>query len=210
MWFDIFVQALGFLGIAIAIISVQFNSHKNIVLFKTLAEIPFLIQYIFLNAYVGMVMGVIGIIRNIILRYKIKHNQSTIPVIIIASIITITAGIMTITLTFDATVSEMTKFSTNIITATFLAVLFSAMSILAKLLTTVAYGIKEPKTIRALNFPSSLLWFVYNLVFFSLAGVLNEVFVMSSIIIAAIRYKNVPRLNERLNLQELINKNQDE
>ena len=203
MWFDIFVQALGFLGIAIAIIAVQFNTHKNIVLFKTLAEIPFLIQYIFLNAYVGMVMGVIGIIRNIILRYKIKHNQSTIPVIILASIITITAGLMTIMLTFDATVGEMTKFSTNITTATFLAVLFSAMSILAKLLTTVAYGIKEPKTIRALNFPSSLLWFIYNLVFFSLAGVLNEVFVMTSIVIAAIRYKNVPRLSERLNIDEL-------
>lgn len=200
MWFDIFVQALGFLGIAIAIIAVQFNTHKNIVLFKTLAEIPFLIQYIFLNAYVGMVMGVIGIIRNIILRYKIRHNQKTLPVIILASIITVTAGIATITLTFDSTVEEMCKFSSNFSVAVFLAILFSAMSIMAKMLTTVAYGIKEPKIIRALNFPSSLLWFIYNLVFFSLAGVLNEIFVMSSIIIASIRYRNVPPLKQQENI----------
>lgn len=210
MWFDIFVQALGFVGIIIGIIAVQFNSHKNIVLFKTLAEIPFLIQYIFLNAYVGMVMGVIGIIRNIILRYKIKNNKNPLSVIILACVITITAGIVTISLSFDATVYEMTKFSKNLSIATFLAILFSALSIIAKLLTTVAYGIKEPKIIRALNFPSSFLWFIYNFVFFSLAGVINEVLVMTSIIIASIRYRNVPLLKDSQNLENKLTDNENE
>lgn len=190
MWFDIFVQGLGFIGIALGIIALQFNSHKNIVLFKTLAEIPFLIQYVFLDAYVGMVMGVIGITRNVIFKYRVSRNKSNKYFILLFLLITVIVGIVTITLSWSQTINVMYKYSNNSTAVILLAILFSSFSIIAKSLTTIGYGVKNPKTIRALNFPSSLLWFIYNFVFFSLAGVLNEIFVMTSIIIAAIRFRN--------------------
>lgn len=197
MWLDIFIQLLGFIGIALGIIALQFNSHKNIVLFKTLAEIPFLIQYVFLNAFVGMVMGVVGITRNIIFKYRVSKNKDNRYFIILFCIITLVTGVITIALTWKETVSVMYKYTNKQFTALFLAILFSAFSIIAKSLTTIGYGIKEPRTIRALNFPSSFLWFIYNFVFFSLAGVLNEIFVMTSIIIASIRFRNVPKLDSK-------------
>ena len=197
MWLDIFIQLLGFIGIALGIIALQFNSHKNIVLFKTLAEIPFLIQYVFLNAFVGMVMGVVGITRNIIFKYRVSKNKDNRYFIILFCIITLVTGVITIALTWKETVSVMYKYTNKQFTALFLAILFSAFSIIAKSLTTIGYGIKEPRTIRALNFPSSFLWFIYNFVFFSLAGVLNEIFVMTSIIIASIRFRNVPKLDKK-------------
>lgn len=193
MWFDIFVQSLGFIGIGLAILALQFNSHKNIVLFKTLAEIPFLIQYIFLNAYVGTVMGVVGITRNIIYKYRVSKNKSNSYFIILFCLITLISGVITIALTWQETVGVMQKYTSKRNLIVTFAVLFSALSIVAKILTTIGYAIKEPRTIRALNFPSSFLWLIYNLVFFSLAGIVNEIFVMTSIIIASIRFRNVPR-----------------
>lgn len=190
MWIDILIQALGFVGIALGIIALQFNSHKNIVLFKTLAEVPFLIQYVFLDAYVGMVMGVIGITRNIIFKYRVSKNKSNKYFILLFLLITVSVGILTITLSWSQTINVMYKFSKNYTVVILLAILFSSFSIIAKSLTTIGYGVKNPKIIRALNFPSSFLWFIYNFVFFSLAGVLNEVFVMASIIIASIRFRN--------------------
>ena len=202
MWKDILIQGLGFIGIALAIISLQFNSHKNIVLFKTLAEIPYLIQYVFLNAYVGMVMGVVGIIRNLVFKYRVKRNLNNKPYILLFCFITVISGGITIALSWSQTLGVMNKFTQILSMQILLGVLFSFLSIIAKLFTTVGYGIKEPRIIRALNFPASFLWLIYNLVFFSLAGVLHEIFVMMSIIIAAIRFRKVPPINELENPAE--------
>ena len=192
---DILIQLLGFFGIILGIIALQFNTHKNIVLFKTLAEIPYLIQYIFLDAYVGMVMGVIGIIRNLIFKQRVSKNQSTKPFIVLFCFITAISGLITIALSWNETISIMHKFTDNNTIQIILGITFSGLSIIAKILTTIAYGIKEPKILRALNFPASFLWFVYNFVFFSISGIIHEVFVMASIIIATIRFKDTPTKN---------------
>ena len=64
---DIFVQGIGFIGIALNIIAVQFNKHWQIVLLKTLGSGLFVVQYILLKAWTGAAMDGIGILRNIIL-----------------------------------------------------------------------------------------------------------------------------------------------
>ena len=199
---EILIQLLGFVGIALGIIAVQFNTHKNIVLFKTLAEIPYLVQYIFLNAYVGMVMGVIGIIRNIIFTKRVKQGKDNKFFILLFSLITVVVGCITIALSWEQTLSVMEKFTSITWLKIIFAVVFSLLSIIAKIFSTIAYGIKEPKTLRALNLPASFMWFIYNLVFFSISGILHELFLMTSIIVAMIRYKNTPLVTEN-NLKEI-------
>ena len=159
---EILIQLLGFVGIALGIIAVQFNTHKNIVLFKTLAEIPYLVQYIFLNAYVGMVMGVIGIIRNIIFTKRVKQGKDNKFFILLFSLITVVVGCITIALSWEQTLSVMEKFTSITWLKIIFAVVFSLLSIIAKIFSTIAYGIKEPKTLRALNLPASFMWFIYN------------------------------------------------
>lgn len=194
--FEIFIQVLGFIGIFLAIISVQFNSHRSIVLCKTLAEVPYLIQYVFLGAWVGMIMGVVGIIRNLIFRKLVSLNKNTKPYIILFCSITFIAGFITITLSWEETLAIMARYTPFISLQIIFAIIFSSLSIFAKIVSTIAYGIKEPKTIRKLNLPSSTSWLIYNLVFFSIAGVIHELMTITSIIIATIRYRNIPKISD--------------
>ena len=198
-FFDIFIQLIGFVAIFVNIISVQFNTYKKIMFFKTLGSILFTLQYLFLGAYAGMVMDFIGLIRNIVFTSVVRKNKSTKPYIIFFSILTFVLGVLTIILTWEKSIIAVSKWSSNFKIITIITILISVFSIVAKLLTTVAYGINNPHKIRMLNLPSSCCWIVYNFIVISLAGIANEIFVISSIIIAEIRYKNdrkITKINE--------------
>lgn len=172
--FAIFVQAIGFVGIGLNIVSVQFNKHWQIVLFKTLGSAMFVVQYILLKAYTGAAMDGIGILRNIIFIFAVQKGKPTYVWIILFSVLTVVLG----AITFDGWIS--------------------LLAITAKLLSCVSYGINNARAIRMINLPSSGLWLTYNTLVFSLAGILNEIFVIVSIIIAEIRlyYKNKEKIKE--------------
>ena len=189
MW-DIFVQAIGFVGIALIIISVQFNVHWKIMLFRTLGSITFVIQYIFLGAWVGMVMDLIGSVRNIIFAYNVKNEKSNKFWIWFFSIVTFVAGVITIAMTWDKSIGYASKWSNNQNVILIVAISISIISIVAKLLTTVAYGFKSPHVIRMLNIPSSACWVIYNLLAFSLAGAVSDLMSLGSTIIAEIRFRS--------------------
>lgn len=186
----IIIQGIGFLGLLAGIIAVQFNKHKTIVLWKTVMEILFIVQYYFLHAYVGMVMGVIGVIRNVIFTQLVAQKKSTKIPIILACIVTVIAGILTLLLSWEKTVNSLSFWTNNYNVMLSMTIIISVMSIVAKILSTIGYGKEDPKTIRALNYPSSSLWLVYNVISFSLSGIITEVLVLISLTIATIRYKD--------------------
>ena len=187
--FDIFVQAIGFIGIAINILSVQFNSHFKIMIMKTLGSMAFVIQYLLLGAWVGMVMDLIGSIRNIIFTINVQKRKSNKWWVVFFSIFTLVAGVITIASTWDKSIGYATKWSSNPDTVVAIAVSISIISIVAKLLTTVAYGFKDPHVIRMVNLPSNACWVVYNTVAFSIAGVINDCSCLASIVVAEIRFR---------------------
>ena len=197
--FDIFVQLLGFVAIFVNIISVQFNSYKKIILLKAVGSFLFATQYFLLGAFSGMVMDIIGTIRNIVFTSVVQKNKSTKPYIILFSIITFMLGVSTIILTWDKSIEAVSKWTDNVSFATGLAVFISILSIIAKLLSTIAYGINNPHKIRMLNLPTSMSWVVYNVVVVSLAGVFNEILVISSIIIAEMRFKKDRKTQKEVN-----------
>ena len=188
MLFEILVQALGFVAIALNIIAVQFNKYGTIIFFKTLGSILFALQYFLLGAYTGMVMDLVGSIRNIIFSLNVKNKRSNKLPVIFFSLITVISGIVTIALTWD--VSEI-RWTNNIKVATVLMVVISILSITAKLISTIAYSIGDPHKMRILNLPSSGCWIIYNFVAFTLAGIVNEIMTLSSIIIAEFRFRKV-------------------
>ncbi len=185
----ILAQVLGVIAIASNIYAMQFNKHGFIMLFKLIGSFLFCVQYLLLGAYVGMIMDLVGTIRNIIFAYLVKKEKSTKPYIVFFSILTVLLGLFTIVTTWSATVVTVSRWSNNLKVATLLAVLISILSVGAKLISTIAYGIKSAHTIRMLNLPSCSCWIVYNLVCFSFTGVINELLTISSIIIAEIRFK---------------------
>ena len=174
MWTDIIIQGIGFIGIALNIVAVQFNKHWQIGLLKTLGSGLFVVQYILLKAWTGAAMDGIGILRNIIFIFTVKNGKPTLFWIIFFSALTIALGIAT----FEGYIS--------------------LLAITAKLLSCISYGINNARAIRYINLPSSGCWLIYNGIHFSLAGIVNEILVIISIIIAEIRlhYKNKEKIKE--------------
>lgn len=190
MWFDIFVQVIGFIAIGMNLVAVQFNKHWKIVTFNTLGSFLFGIQYLFLGAYTGVVMEAVGWIRNIVFIRQVKLKKPTKKLIYLFSVITLISGIISIILSWDKSILAVKRWSSDLTIATALAVGISIISIIAKILSTVAYGIENPHNIRMLKLPVSGLWFFYNIIAFSIAGVVNEVMSICSILIAEWRFKN--------------------
>ena len=171
----ILIQGIGFIGIALNIVAVQFNKHWQIVLLKTIGSGLFVVQYILLKAYTGAAMDGIGILRNIIFIFTVKKGKPTLIWVIFFSALTIALGIAT----FEGYIS--------------------LLAITAKLLSCISYGINNARAIRYINLPSSGCWLVYNGIHFSLAGILNEILVIISIIIAEIRLHYINK--EKINLE---------
>ena len=186
MWFDILIQAIGFIALAVNIIAVQFNKYGTIILLKTIGSLLFVVQYIFLHAYTGMIMDIIGSIRNVIFSLNVKNNRSNKIPVIIFSLLTAVLGTTTIILTWDVGKIVWTN---NLKIATIVMVLISILSIVAKLISTISYSLKDPHKMRMLNLPSASCWLVYNFITFSIAGFISEIMTMGSIIIAELRFK---------------------
>lgn len=210
MWFDILVQGIGFIAIAMNIISVQFNKHWLIMLFKSLGSLFFSIQYLLLGAFTGMVMDLVGVIRNFVFANNVKKGKSNKWWIVFFSIITAVSGIITIVLTWNKTIESLTRWSSNVKILTALAVFLSIISVLAKLISTIGYGAKNPHTIRMINLPTFSMWIVYNFMVTSIAGILSDSMSIGSIIIAEIRYRDKGKNNSQSNQKEIANDNENE
>ncbi len=164
IWFDILVQALGFIGIGLNIIALQFNKHWKIVLLRTIGSALFVVQYILLGAYTGAAMDGIGLIRNLLFMWLVSKEKPTQIYIVIFCIITVGIGIYT----WEGWLS--------------------ILAIIAKVVSTIGYGIRSPRLIRALNIPSNGCWIAYNTVHLSIAGVIDACLGIASAIIGEIRY----------------------
>lgn len=173
--YNIIAQSLGFIAIALNVLSMQFNKHWQIVLLRTIGSLLFVIHYVMINAIEGAFMDGIGIIRNIVFIYTVQKNKSTTFWIVLFSVLITMLGVGCYVFKFSEWIG-----------------ILSVLAIIAKLISTIGYGIKNPRIIRLLAFIASCCWLVYNGIHYSLPGVLNEVFVLVSIIIAEIRlyYKN--------------------
>ena len=190
---DFFIQALGFVAIAFNLIAVQFNSHGKIVFLKTVGSFLFGVQYFFLSAYTGVVMELVGWIRNIIFIYLVKKNKPTFWWIVFFSAFTVVTGITTIILTWESSIVSVKWLTSDQGFAILLTVAISIISIIAKVLSTIAYGINDAHKIRMINLSTCSCWIVYNFVSFSLAGILNEAMSIASILIAEFRYKRLAK-----------------
>lgn len=74
---NIIIQLIGVLGILSSIISFQCKRHNFVMLFRTLNEFVFAIQYFLLGAYTGMAMNLVGCVRNIMFAKQVSGNKNT-------------------------------------------------------------------------------------------------------------------------------------
>lgn len=94
-----------------------------------------------------------------------KKNKPTLAFSMVFAVIVIVAGIFTWTS------------------------IFSLLAIIANILAVIIYSIKKAHIIRLLNFPASGCWMVYNIHYFSIAGIINETFTLISLTISELRWR---------------------
>ncbi len=157
-------QLLGILGFLLSIISFQQNTQKRIVFVQFLANISFTIHFYLIGAYTGSILNGIAIIRSFVYCFKDKKWASSNIWIVIFSMAFVVAGIYT----WEGPLSILPT--------------------TAMVLSSVSFGIKNPKLVRRIYFPCSPMWLIYNIVGGSIGGVLTECFAMISIIIGMLRF----------------------
>lgn len=159
------------LGVGILIggfVSFQNNRHKHIVMMKVGTDLLFTAQYLLLGAYSGALMDLIGIVRNLILMRTADDRKKQAIATSVFVVILTAAGIAT------------------------WAGPISLLAIIGKTFTTVAFGFRNPRILRALTIPSCILWAIYDVLTGSWAGMLYELLGLLSIIIAYVRFDLIP------------------
>ena len=170
---DFFIQLLGFIGLFLSIVAFQFKKHRGIVFCKMSSELIFSLQYVLLGAWTAAVLDFISVIRNLLFLRLVKKKVSTTPVIVVFGIFVVITGITT----YDG--------------------LLSLLPIVAKLLTTVSYGMKNEKLLRIITVPSCLFWAFYNYQVGSYGGAIADLITLVSLLIAMYKYdiKKQPKEN---------------
>ena len=172
---EILTQAFGIGGILAAVIAFQCKKHKTILFWRTMNELLFAMQYLLLTAYTGMAMNLVGCVRNIIFAHNVEKKKSNLPFMIFFCLLFIGSGIYT-----------WQGYA-------------SIFIIVAKLITTLAYGNKNTTIVRCCVLVTSSSWLVYNIFAGSQAGVLCEIFTLTSLVFGIIRLDILPRIQKKKN-----------
>jgi len=158
------IQMIGIIGLLLGVTSFQQKTRNNILIFQFLANLTFTLHFFLLGAYVGCLLNFISALRAVVFYHRDKNWAKSPVWLVFFSALFIAAGAAT---------------WENV---------FSILPIIATVLTTISLRIKNPKYVRFVTLPSIPMWFTYNLVSSSYAGMTSDTFTAISIIIAICRY----------------------
>ena len=159
---DYIIQGIGIVGAIFSFIAFQNKHHFKILMFKMGSVLCFTLQFALLKAYTGMAMNIYEVGVLLINAVLVSKNKKTFPFIIVSSVLCVVIGVVT------------------------WIGYVSILAIAGGLIVTIAYGIKNPNCLRYIFFFGSICWLIYDIIYFSLGGIITEVFSLVSIIIATI------------------------
>ena len=160
---QLIAQLLCFIGTIIVVIGMQQKKYKHIVICKISNEFLSSVHYLLLGGYTGMLANFASCFTNGCYYFRIKKGKSTLPFQIIFGTMFVIIGV----LSWHGPISIFV--------------------VLAKLISSVSLGIKNPRTIRILNLISNPCWLVYNIFVGSIVGMIADSMVTISVLIAVIR-----------------------
>ena len=169
---DIVVQVIGGVALLANFISFQMKKHSRILLFRTVNEALFILQYFLLGALSGAALNAVGCVRNVIFARQVAKGKKTVVSTVIFCLIFTAFGIAT----FDG--------------------VKSILLIFAKVLSTVAYGNKNTTVVRLVSFVTHGAYLAYNLAVFSLAGAVGDTVLLVSLTIGIFRLDLRPRFKK--------------
>ena len=154
---------LGLLGIIFTVVLYQQKRRKSLLAYKLTLDIVWLFHYALIGAYSGAAVCVIAAIREVVFAKRDRNNKKGILWLPFFIVIAILCTIFT----WD-----------NV---------FSLFTCLASCIAVISFFIGIPRLSRILAFPVSICMLIYDAVSRSIAGVVNEVFALTSSLIGIIR-----------------------
>lgn len=161
---QIIIRGMGITGLILCVIPFQFKKHKHIVLCKMVSEIIFAIQYFIMGAYTGAWMDLVSGGRNFLFYKLVQKGKSTIPVIIAFSCLIVFLGVVS------------------------WAGPLSLLPMIAKVVSTVSYGMKNERLLRYITLPSCILWIVYNFTVGGWEAMIGDFLSLGSIVVAICKF----------------------
>ena len=160
-------EIVGFIGLLCSIISFQQKNRKMVMLFQMIASALCCISLFLAGSVIGGVLDLISSVRTITfaLFMASKKKWAASPLWPILFIVALTV--------------------TGIVTW---KNAWSILPILGSVLSTVALWMKKASHIRAVSLFVGPCWMIYNLVEGTIAGAVNELFAMGSIVIGMLRH----------------------
>ena len=159
-------QIIGVFAVITFLLSYQQKKRKNIIVWNATSRILYILQYLILGAYEGVVLDILGTVSSVAAQKKDSK-------IIKKNLIFFIIGINLLILTAGLFLYE------NI---------FSLFPIVGVILHTSAFWITEEKIIRRVSFIGSPFWLVYNLASLAYGSAIGDILSMISIGTAIYRY----------------------
>ena len=163
---DLIIQGIGFIAVALFIASYQIKSNRWLFLLQLLGSLLFCIQFFMLGALSGCLSLVVNILRNaLMMKYNdwkwVRKKWCPAMIVILFAVVLV--------LTWNGPVS--------------------LLAFTASVTSTIAYWTNSPRKIRMVNLLcASPCWLVYDVIVFSLGGIISESFTIVSILISLIRF----------------------
>ena len=157
-------QVIGFVGTIVSFIIFQQNKRSRIIGLQILSTSLFTVHYILLGAFTGAALNLIAVTRSIVFYNNDKKWAKSPAWLWFYIVVSVVASV----LTWENW--------------------YSILPAIALVLTTIANWMKSETKIRLISFPNSPCWLIYNAITGSVAGVVTECIVMTSLIIGIIRY----------------------
>lgn len=170
---DIIAQIIGIFGMAANIWSYQLKNKTSVLIFQLCGAALFTVNFLLLGAITGAIMNMINVALSLVFVYKEKTHADHIAWAIGFA----AAYVASYILTFAVFGKEPTL--TNLITEFF--------PLIGTITTIISYKMTGAKAIRRLGFIRSPAWLAYDILVFSIGGILCEVFTLISIVIGTIR-----------------------
>lgn len=170
----IVAQIIGIIAMVANIVSYQFKKSSSIMLSQLIGSALFSVNYLMLNAPIGAILNFIGIFRALVYlnQHKIKLRKGyLIAIFILFYVISYACGFL---------VFQKEPTLPNLIVEILPVIGMSAI--------TLGYSANNARRIRFLGLVNSPCWLIYNVICFSVGGILCETFALISIITGFVRH----------------------
>ena len=157
-------QGIGILALCVTIICYQFNSQKKILAAQMIAATLFTVNLALLGGMSGALLNIHGICRALTFYQRGRYKWAVSPLWVWFYIV---AAVVCVAVTYQSPID--------------------LLPLIGQSITTIAYFMKDAKKIRLFTLPSPPCWFLYHAFTGNIGGMLNELFVISSIAVGMFR-----------------------